>query len=125
MYINFPEAFLLIDSNYKNNTVISFFSFQNSIYFPDGFYELWGGQKMPGDVVIDYAVVETDLPLFIRSGCIIPLHESESSNLLSTRLEPIYFIIALRCNSRECRAIGSLNINRDLIFDFEANEVEV
>lgn len=80
---------------------------------------------MPGDVVIDYAVVETDLPLFIRSGCIIPLHESESSNVLSRRLEPLYFIIALRCNSRECRAIGSLNIDRDLLFDFEANEVEV
>uniref|UniRef100_A0A182NQF0 P-type domain-containing protein n=1 Tax=Anopheles dirus TaxID=7168 RepID=A0A182NQF0_9DIPT len=93
---------------------------QIAIYFPDTFYELWGGQEMQGNDVLQYAVVESDLPMFIRPGYIVPMRDivEELLDLANgttvpitadlSRLKPLHLIGAFECNVRrsKCSTAG-------------------
>uniref|UniRef100_A0A182QAF1 P-type domain-containing protein n=1 Tax=Anopheles farauti TaxID=69004 RepID=A0A182QAF1_9DIPT len=93
---------------------------QIAIYFPDTFYELWGGQLMQGNDVLQYAVVESDLPMFIRPGYIIPMRDivEELIELANgttvpitaelSRLKPLHLVGAFECNVRhwKCSTMG-------------------
>lgn len=48
---------------------------QKRIYMPGEYFEIIGGQQMP-KTWFDFPVVETDVPLFIRAGHIVPLHST-------------------------------------------------
>ncbi|XP_058455187.1 lysosomal alpha-glucosidase-like isoform X2 [Malaya genurostris] len=78
---------------------------QIDIYFPESFYELWSGEELPTNDVLHYAVVESDLPLFLRPGCLIGLRDI-SENVLTVdeaRLQPMYLVGAFGCNARKSR----------------------
>ncbi|XP_049537383.1 lysosomal alpha-glucosidase-like [Anopheles darlingi] len=93
---------------------------QIAIYFPDTFYELWSGQQMPANDVLQYAVVESDLPMFLRPGFIIPLREVVEEEIIleggsvvpmsveRSRLKPLLLIGAFTCNARrwKCSTTG-------------------
>uniref|UniRef100_A0A182K067 P-type domain-containing protein n=1 Tax=Anopheles christyi TaxID=43041 RepID=A0A182K067_9DIPT len=88
---------------------------QIAIYFPETFYELWAGQQMPGNDVLQYAVVESDLPMFLRPGYIVPMRnlveelvdlENGTSVPLTaelSRLKPLHLVGAFECNVRRWR----------------------
>ncbi|XP_058058834.1 lysosomal alpha-glucosidase-like [Anopheles bellator] len=94
---------------------------QIAIYFPDTFYELWSGQEMPANDVLQYSVVDSDLPMFLRPGFILPVrdvveeHTSVDGGRVSvpvsverSRLKPITLIGAFTCNVRrwKCSSVG-------------------
>ncbi|XP_040156395.1 lysosomal alpha-glucosidase-like [Anopheles arabiensis] len=88
---------------------------QIAIYFPETFYELWAGQQMPGNDVLQYAVVESDLPMFLRPGHLVPMRhvveelvdlENGTAVPLTaelSRLKPLYLVGAFECNVRRWR----------------------
>lgn len=85
---------------------------QIDIYFPETFYELWAGEELPTNDVLQYAVVESDLPMFLRPSCVVGLRQI-SDQVLSideARLQPMYLVGAVDCNTRKtkCEASGTL-----------------
>lgn len=56
----------------------SVFFFQKEIYFPDSYYEIGGGQFIEEGWRF-FPVVESDLPLFIKTGHILALQETTVS----------------------------------------------
>ncbi|XP_053659940.1 lysosomal alpha-glucosidase-like [Anopheles marshallii] len=105
---------------------------QIAIYFPDTFYELWGGQKMPGNDVLQYAVVESDLPMFLRPGFIVPMRDivEELADLANgtsipltaelSRLKPLHLVGAFDCNIRrwKCSMTGRVLLQPGFRLDF-------
>ncbi|XP_050068566.1 lysosomal alpha-glucosidase-like [Anopheles maculipalpis] len=105
---------------------------QIAIYFPDTFYELWAGQKIDGHDVLQYAVVESDLPMFLRPGYIVPLRDIveelvELANGTSipltaelSRLKPLHLIGAFECNVRrwKCSMTGHVLFQPGFRLDF-------
>ncbi|XP_063708742.1 uncharacterized protein LOC134837304 [Culicoides brevitarsis] len=92
-----------------------------SIYFPDTFYELWGGmqlvqtrQRLPVKAV-DYPVVLSDFPIFLRSGRIIALHNVKSTSLTAdaARLDAFYLKIGLACHYADDYD-NNVELNRNL-----------
>ncbi|XP_055544817.1 lysosomal alpha-glucosidase-like [Wyeomyia smithii] len=85
---------------------------QIDIYFPETFYELWSGDELPTNDVLHYAVVESDLPMFLRPGHLIALREISDDILAveEARLQPMYLIGAFGCNIRKtrCESIGAV-----------------
>ncbi|XP_055638248.1 lysosomal alpha-glucosidase-like [Toxorhynchites rutilus septentrionalis] len=78
---------------------------QIDIYFPETFYELWSGEKLPTNDVLHYAVVESDLPLFVRPGYVVGLREisDEVTGVDQVRLQLMFLIGAFMCNARKTR----------------------
>ncbi|XP_058817765.1 lysosomal alpha-glucosidase-like [Topomyia yanbarensis] len=97
---------------------------QIDIYFPETFYELWSGEELPTNDVLHYAVVESDLPLFLRPGCLVGLREIPDGILAvdEARLQQMYLIGALGCNARKsrCEAVGMLVFNTGFELSFTA-----
>ncbi|XP_058116591.1 probable maltase-glucoamylase 2 [Anopheles ziemanni] len=107
---------------------------QIAIYFPESFYELWGGQAMPGNDVLQYAVVESDLPMFLRPGYTVPLRDivEELVQLENgtaapvtaelSRLKPLYLVGAFECNARRwrCSTSGRLLLQTGFLLEFGA-----
>uniref|UniRef100_A0A182R4X0 P-type domain-containing protein n=1 Tax=Anopheles funestus TaxID=62324 RepID=A0A182R4X0_ANOFN len=105
---------------------------QIAIYFPDTFYELWGGQKMPGNDVLQYAVVESDLPMFLRPGFIVPMRDiveelvdldngtSVPLTAELSRLKPLHLVGAFDCNIRrwKCSMTGRILFQPGFRLDF-------
>uniref|UniRef100_A0A182T0R7 P-type domain-containing protein n=1 Tax=Anopheles maculatus TaxID=74869 RepID=A0A182T0R7_9DIPT len=105
---------------------------QIAIYFPDTFYELWAGQKMPGNDVLQYAVVESDLPMFLRPGYIVPMRDivEELVDLANgttipltaelSRLKPLHLVGAFDCNVRrwKCSMTGHVLFQPGFRLDF-------
>uniref|UniRef100_A0A182MTI5 P-type domain-containing protein n=1 Tax=Anopheles culicifacies TaxID=139723 RepID=A0A182MTI5_9DIPT len=105
---------------------------QIAIYFPDTFYELWAGQQMPGNDVLQYAVVESDLPMFLRPGFIIPMRDivEELVDLANgttvpltaelSRLKPLHLVGAFDCNVRrwKCSMSGRILFQPGFRLDF-------
>ncbi|XP_035897667.1 lysosomal alpha-glucosidase-like [Anopheles stephensi] len=105
---------------------------QIAIYFPDTFYELWGGQQMPGNDVLQYAVVETDLPMFLRPGHIVPMRDiveelvalangtSVPLTAELSRLKPLHLVGAFDCNLRrsKCSMTGHVLFQPGFRVDF-------
>lgn len=85
---------------------------QIDIYFPETFYELWAGDELPTNDVLQYAVVESDLPMFIRPGFVVGLRQisDEVMAIDDARLQPMFLVGAMSCNIRKtkCDASGSL-----------------
>lgn len=83
---------------------------QIDIYFPETFYEFWAGEELPTNDVLQYAVVESDLPMFIRPSCIVALRQisDEVLGIDEARLQPMYLTAAVGCNIRKtkCEASG-------------------
>uniref|UniRef100_A0A182PGW2 P-type domain-containing protein n=1 Tax=Anopheles epiroticus TaxID=199890 RepID=A0A182PGW2_9DIPT len=105
---------------------------QIAIYFPDAFYEFWAGQKMPGNDVLQYAVVESDLPMFLRPGYLVPLRnlveelvDLDNGTAVSltaelSRLKPLLLIGAFECNVRrwKCSTKGRVLFEPGFQLDF-------
>jgi alpha-glucosidase (family GH31 glycosyl hydrolase) len=99
-----------------------------SIYFPDVFYEFWSGERMEANRQIRHAVIETEIPLFIRQGSIIAVHKFGKLNTIEdTRLSPFALILAYSCNAKltDCVAAGKLAVNRNVHLTFDANITHV
>uniref|UniRef100_A0A182J7G9 Uncharacterized protein n=1 Tax=Anopheles atroparvus TaxID=41427 RepID=A0A182J7G9_ANOAO len=107
---------------------------QVAIYFPETFYELWSGQAMPGNDVLQYAVVESDLPMFLRPGFTVPLRDIveelvQLENGTATpvtaelsRLKPLYLVGAFECNTRrwKCSTSGRMLLQTGFLLEFGA-----
>ncbi|XP_053670447.1 lysosomal alpha-glucosidase-like [Anopheles nili] len=102
---------------------------QIAIYFPETFYELWGGQQMMGKDVLQYAVVESDLPIFLRPGFIVPLRDIDeepsegtfaSMTVEQSRLKPLHLVGAFDCNIRrwKCSTTGRVLFHSGFRLDF-------
>ncbi|XP_065094866.1 lysosomal alpha-glucosidase-like [Ochlerotatus camptorhynchus] len=85
---------------------------QIDIYFPETFYELWAGGELPTNDVLQYAVVESDLPMFLRPSCVVGLRQISDQvlGIDEARLQPMYLTGAVGCNIRKtkCEAAGTL-----------------
>ncbi|XP_062554913.1 neutral alpha-glucosidase C-like isoform X2 [Armigeres subalbatus] len=95
---------------------------QIDIYFPETFYELWAGDELPTNDVLQYAVVESDLPMFVRPGYIVGLRliSDEILGVDEARLQPLFLIGALGCNVRKtkCDASGMLMFEEGFSLEF-------
>lgn len=113
--------------------------YQVPIFFPADFYELWGGIELKRSSFrrdpTKYSVVLSDLPLFLRAGHIIALHDAKNSiSAENSRLRPIYLKIGLKCNSNDdetttnntnCEASGQMMITNTMHFTFESTQHQV
>lgn len=118
--INFSLFSLLFIAHFYY-TIYNFFIYfyQISIYFPDTFYELWGGLQLNQTrhrkplKALDYSIVLTDFPIFLRSGKIIALHNVQSTRLSAdeSRLDEFYLKIGLSCNTNGGNEVESINGN--------------
>lgn len=94
------------------------------IYFPEKYFELWSGLEMPVEENINFAVVMSDAPIFIREGSIVALRvDNNSLSALEVRMQPLYLIVAFNCTARfQCWAQGTLMMSKNFSIVFEANE---
>nr|XP_029720569.1 lysosomal alpha-glucosidase-like isoform X2 [Aedes albopictus] len=95
---------------------------QIDIYFPETFYELWAGEELPTNDVLQYAVVESDLPMFVRPGYVVGLRQISDEILAidDARLQPMFLTGAVACNIRrtKCDASGSLTFEKGFGLEF-------
>ncbi len=67
------------------------------IYLPDegeGFYDFYTGEAFEGGTLLEMDVDESSIPLFLRSGAIIPVAENEIQNLTNDKVTELTFIMA-------------------------------
>ncbi|CAO1425198.1 unnamed protein product [Diamesa serratosioi] len=93
------------------------------IHFPEKYFEFWSGLEIPPES-INFAVVMSDVPIFLRAGHIVALYMAhESLTAAESRLEPLQIIVGLKCTERFlCHAKGHLLLQENFGFDFAASE---
>ncbi|CAO1429376.1 unnamed protein product [Diamesa tonsa] len=93
------------------------------IHFPEKFFEFWSGLEIPAET-INFAVVMSDVPIFLRAGHIVALYMAhESLSAVESRLEPLQIIVGLKCTERFlCYAEGQLLLHESFGFYFAASE---
>ena len=103
--------------------VLSVREVEIEIQFPEKYFEFWSGLEIPPET-INFAVVMSDVPLFLRAGHIVALYMAhESLSAAESRLEPLQIIVGLKCNERFlCNAEGQLLLQESFGFDFAASE---
>jgi len=91
--------------------------------FPERYFELWSGIELPLNTT-HFAIVISDIPVFVREGHIVALHLAHDSlTAHHARLQPYQVIVALSCSERySCHAQGELVLSAELKFEFVANE---
>lgn len=93
------------------------------IHFPEKYFEFWSGLEIPPET-INFAIVMSDVPIFLRSGHIVALYMAhESLSAAESRLESLQIIVGLKCTERfVCFANGHLSLQENFGFDFVASE---
>lgn len=96
------------------------------IHFPEKYFEFWSGLEIPPET-INFAVVMSDVPIFLRAGHIVALYKThESLSAVESRLEPLQLIVGLKCTERFlCYAEGHLLMQENFGFDFVASETHL
>ena len=103
--------------------VLSVREVEIEIHFPEKYFEFWSGLEIPAET-INFAVVMSDVPIFLRAGHIVALYMAhESLSAVESRLEPMQIIVGLKCTERYlCYAEGQLLLHESFGFDFAASE---
>lgn len=66
------------------------------VYLPDDggkFYDFYSGEAFSGGTTVEMDVDESSIPLFLRSGAIIPVAENEISNLTNDKVTDLTLIM--------------------------------
>jgi alpha-glucosidase (family GH31 glycosyl hydrolase) len=73
--------------------------------------------------VVKFAVVLSDLPLFIRAGHIVPIRWTDNAmSAVESRQQPLTLVVALAATSTtQCLAEGKLMPNANITFSFCAD----
>jgi alpha-glucosidase len=67
------------------------------VYLPDDggrFYDFYSGEVFEGGCTLEIDVDEKSIPLFVRSGAIIPVAENEIMNLTNDKVTDLTLIMA-------------------------------
>ncbi|XP_055696032.1 probable maltase-glucoamylase 2 isoform X2 [Lutzomyia longipalpis] len=93
-----------------------------NIFFPEVYYEIGGGQQLIANTWAELPVVETDAPLFIRAGHIVPIqHTKNVRSITVMQMKPIHLYVALGpLENGISTAIGKVQFDSEYKVTFNA-----
>jgi alpha 1,3-glucosidase len=96
-----------------------------SIYLPDAtswWYTLNGSHVYQGGQTVDYSVTIATVPVFVKSGTILPLKKKRRMSTKKMKTDPYTFRIYEHVGSDGSRPFGSLYMDDETTMDYVMNE---